>query len=97
MLTQDNDNDNDNDNDSGNGNYNNCNGNGNNNTCIAYGALESAGCQGRPCSFSIAGGSSDSSPTDHLHSSRQCIGKCGMPEKALQLFDSMRQQRLEPN
>ena len=35
--------------------------------------------------------SRDSSPTDHLHRSGQCIGKCRMPERALQLFDEMPQ------
>ena len=38
-----------------------------------------------------------SSPTDHLHRSGHCFGEGRMPERALHLFDEMRQQGLEPN
>ena len=60
-------------------------------------ALESAGFRCEPCSSSMKCRSWDASPIHHLHSNGQCIGVCRMPERALQLFDEMRQQGLEPN
>ena len=77
--------------------------------CSAH--VESAGCLRGPYSSSLICSSRDSSSSDHLYNSDQCIqsnmitysavicacGKGGMPEGLLQLFGELQQQGLLSN